>query len=61
VRSKLFRRLFLEYFLKAFDASELEFFSSLQSLYDPVISPRISQSTRAGVWVASTVWISSGP
>jgi hypothetical protein len=26
----------------------------------PVISPRISQSTRAGGWVASIVWISSG-
>jgi hypothetical protein len=26
----------------------------------PVISPRISQSTRAGDWVASIVWISSG-
>jgi len=26
----------------------------------PVISPRISQSTRAGDWLASIVWISSG-
>ncbi len=30
-----FRRLFLEYLLKAFDAEKLEFFSSLQSLRDP--------------------------
>jgi putative transposase/transposase-like zinc-binding protein len=34
VLSRLFRRLFLEYLLKAFDASKLEFFSSLQSLRD---------------------------
>jgi hypothetical protein len=27
----------------------------------PVITPRISQSTRAGDWVASIVWISFGP
>src|SRR5260370_844318 len=32
VLSVLFRRQFLEYFLKAFDAGKLEFFSSLQSL-----------------------------
>jgi hypothetical protein len=29
VLSRLFRRLFLEYLLKAFDAGKLEFFSSL--------------------------------
>src|ERR1700676_2602966 len=34
VLSRLFRRLFLEYLLKAFDASKLEFFSSLESLRD---------------------------
>src|ERR1700682_3552122 len=34
VLSRLFRRLFLEYLLKAFDASKLEFFSSLQSVRD---------------------------
>ena len=32
VLSRLFRRLFLEYLINAFDASKLEFFSSLQSL-----------------------------
>jgi hypothetical protein len=32
VLSRLFRRLFLEYLLKAFDAGKLEFFSSLESL-----------------------------
>jgi len=32
VLSRLFRRLFLEYLLKAFDAGKLEFFSSLGSL-----------------------------
>ena len=34
VLSSLFRRLFLEYLLKAFDAGKLEFFSSLESLRD---------------------------
>ena len=34
VLSRLFRRLFLEYLLNAFDAGKLEFFSSLQSLRD---------------------------
>jgi Putative transposase len=34
VLSKLFRRLFLEYLLKAFDVDKLEFFSSLESLRD---------------------------
>ena len=34
VLSRLFRRLFLEYLLKAFDAGQPEFFSSLESLRD---------------------------
>jgi hypothetical protein len=34
VLSTLFRRLFLEYLLKAFDAGKLEFFSSLELLRD---------------------------
>ncbi|MGA8478485.1 MAG: IS91 family transposase [Chthoniobacterales bacterium] len=34
VLSRLFRRLFLEYLLKAFDAGKLGFFSSLESLRD---------------------------
>ncbi|MBV8224754.1 MAG: IS91 family transposase [Verrucomicrobia bacterium] len=34
VLSRLFRRLFLEYLINAFDAGTLEFFSSLQSLRD---------------------------
>jgi Putative transposase/Transposase zinc-binding domain len=34
VLSRLFRRLFLDYLLKAFDAGKLEFFSSLESLWD---------------------------
>jgi hypothetical protein len=34
VLSRLFRRLFLEYLAKAFDAGKLEFFSSLESLRD---------------------------
>src|SRR6201981_357301 len=34
VLSRLFRRLFLEYLLKAFHASKLEFFSCLESLRD---------------------------
>ena len=32
--SRLFRRLFLEYLVKAFDAAKLQFFSSLESLRD---------------------------
>src|SRR5438552_10887117 len=34
VLSRLFRRLFLKYFVKAFDGGKLEFFSSLKSLRD---------------------------
>ena len=34
VLSRLFRRLFLEYLPKAFDAGKLQFFSSLESLRD---------------------------
>src|SRR5882762_6608316 len=34
VLSRLFRRLFLEYLLKAFEAGKLQFFSSLESLRD---------------------------
>jgi len=34
VLSRLFRRLFLEYLIKAFDAGKLQFFSSLESLRD---------------------------
>jgi Putative transposase len=34
VLSRLFRRLFLEYLLNAFDAGKLQFFSSLESLRD---------------------------
>jgi hypothetical protein len=34
VLSRLFRRLFLEYLVNAFDAGKLEFFSSLESLRD---------------------------
>jgi hypothetical protein len=32
--SRLFRRLFLEYLIKAFEAGKVEFFSSLESLRD---------------------------
>src|SRR6516225_4945955 len=35
VLSRLFRRLFLQYLVEAFDSGELEFFSSLQPLRDP--------------------------
>ena len=35
VLSRLFRRLFLQYLVKAFDSGELEFFSSLEPLRDP--------------------------
>jgi hypothetical protein len=33
--SRLFRRLFLQYLINAFEAGKLEFFSSLESLRDP--------------------------
>src|SRR5277367_3699181 len=39
VLSRLFRRLFLEYLLKAFDAGKLEFFSSLESLAQGGLTP----------------------
>ena len=35
VLSRLFRRLFLEYLVNAFNAGKLEFFSSLEPLRDP--------------------------
>ena len=48
VLSRLFRRLFLEYLLKAFDAGKLEFFSSLESLRDRCFIPGLPGSLTRG-------------
>jgi hypothetical protein len=42
----MFRRLFLEYLLKAFDADKVEFFSSLEPLRDRSTFLDYSASTR---------------
>ena len=46
VLSRLFRRLFLEYLIKAFDAGKLEFFSSLEPLRERtcILTPLGSRS-----------------
>src|SRR6202521_1274189 len=51
VLSRLFRRLFLEYLLKAFDAGKLEFFSSLEPLKDRHAFLRHLAPTRETEWV----------
>src|SRR6266404_217371 len=51
VLSRLFRRLFLDYLINAFDAGKLEFFSSLQSLHDPVAFRRYLDPARQVNWV----------
>jgi hypothetical protein len=58
VLSRLFRRLFLEYLVKAFDAAKLEFFSSLESLRDrdSYLAP-----TREAEWVVYVKLPFAGP
>lgn len=51
VLSRLFRRLFLQYLEKAFDAGRLEFFSSLQSLRDRHAFQRHLAAARKVEWV----------
>jgi Putative transposase/Transposase zinc-binding domain len=51
VLSRLFRRLFLEYLLKAFDAGKLKFFSSLEPLQDRRAFLRHLAPTRETEWV----------
>jgi hypothetical protein len=51
VLSRLFRRLFLEALQKAFTAGELQFFSSLEALHDPVAFRRYLDRVRQINWV----------
>jgi hypothetical protein len=51
VLSRLFRRLFLEYLEKAFDAGKLKCFSSLEALRDRRTFRRFLASTRKSEWV----------
>jgi hypothetical protein len=51
VLSRLFRRLFLEYLIKAFDTGKLEFFSSLEPLRERRAFLRHLGPTRAIEWV----------
>ncbi len=51
VLSRLFRRLFLEYLLKAFDAGKLVFFSSLEPLRERSAFLRHLAPTRQTEWV----------
>ncbi len=51
VLSRLFRRLFLSYLQQAFDAGNLQFFSSLEGLYDPQAFTRYLDPVRQQEWV----------
>jgi Putative transposase/Transposase zinc-binding domain len=51
VLSCLFRRLFLKYLQKAFDARKLRFFSSLETLRDPQVFRRHLDRVRKVKWV----------
>src|ERR1700747_1404365 len=61
VLSRLFRRLFLEYLLKAFDAGKLEFFSSLESLRDRCSFLDYLAPLRAAEWVVYAKRPFAGP
>ena len=61
VLSRLFRRLFLEYLIKAFDAGKLEFFSSLQSLRERRAFLRHLAPGRATEWVVYAKRPFAGP
>jgi hypothetical protein len=61
VLSRLFRRLFLEYLLKAFDAGKLEFFSSLESLGERSAFLRHLIPTRQTEWVVYAKRPFAGP
>jgi hypothetical protein len=61
VLSRLFRRLFLEYLLKAFDAGKLEFFSSLEPLQDRCAFLRHLTPTRETEWVVYAKRPFAGP
>src|SRR6202047_5172755 len=61
VLSRLFRRLFLEYLVKAFDAGKLEFFSSLESLQDRHTFLGYLAPTRGAEWVVYAKRPFAGP
>ena len=61
VLSRLFRRLFLEYLLKAFDTGKLEFFSSLEPLRDRPAFLRHLAPTRKIEWVVYAKRPFAGP
>src|ERR1700738_2849299 len=61
VLSRLFRRLFLEYLVKAFDAGKVEFFSSLESLRDRSSFLDYLAPIREAEWVVSPKRPFAGP
>jgi hypothetical protein len=61
VLSRLFRRLFLEYLVKAFDAGKLEFFSSLDSLRDRSSFLDYLAPTREAEWAVYAKRPFAGP
>ena len=61
VLSRLFRRLFLDYLLKAFDAGKLDFFSSLEPLRERGAFLRHLAPTRAKEWVVYAKRPFAGP
>lgn len=61
VLSRLFRRLFLEYLLQAFDAGKLQFFSSLEPLRERCASLRHLAPTRQTEWVVYAKRPFAGP
>jgi hypothetical protein len=61
VLSRLFRRLFLEYLINAFDAGKLEFLSSLQSLRDRASFLDCLAPLREAEWVVYAKRPFAGP
>ncbi len=61
VLSRLFRRLFLKYLIKAFDAGKLQFFSSLEPLGERRAFFRHLAPTRATKWVVHAKRPFAGP
>jgi len=61
VLSRLFRRLFLEYLVQAFDAGKLAFFSSLESLRDRHTFLGYLAPTREAEWVVYAKRPFAGP
>jgi hypothetical protein len=61
VLSRLFRRLFLEYLIKAFDTGKLQFFSSLEPLRERRAFLRHLAPTRAIKWVVYAKRPFAGP